>query len=186
MTHWQRIPRRPQATQLGMSLIEVLIGVAIMFVVAIGIIPLFARSIRQNREGYNYTEITNIARSSLEELVQDDFNSPELTITAGNQKVTKEVFDRSLKRWVAAGTAPVDPSKPHLYERWVTIEQFSAGDFKDDGYLDSPLAAGSDPTTINIKRIRVMVRPMWGAWAASASFLLGAGNPVTLEAVKAV
>lgn len=180
-----RPPSSPRHGEQGLSLIEVLVAVAIMMVIALGILPLFMRSIRQNREGANYTEVTNIARSALEEVVRHDFNSPELTIDAGTSKQTRDVYDRGLQRWVninpvtASLPAPSDPDKPFFYERWITVEQFQGGDFTDDGYLDSPQPAGSDPLYIQVKRIRVMVVPLGQPF-------LGRAVPTTLEMMKAI
>ena len=181
---WRRSTRQPP--ELGMSLIEVLVAVAIMTIIALGIIPLFMRSIRQNREGANYTEVTNVGRSALEEFVQLDFNAPELTIVAGSDLRSRQVYDRGLERWVdstAAIPAATDATKPHVYERWITVEQFAGGDFTEDGYLDTPLAAGSNPTEIHIKRIRVMVLPLIYDGAAIA---FDVRDPVTLEIIKGV
>ncbi|HET9765305.1 MAG TPA: prepilin-type N-terminal cleavage/methylation domain-containing protein [Thermoanaerobaculia bacterium] len=175
-------PSRRRAAERGMSLIEVLVAVAIMTAIALGIIPLFVRSIRQNREGANYNDITNVARSALEEMVHHDFNSPDLTIDAGTSKRTRQVFDRGLQRWVDSTSsipAPSDAKKPHIYERWITVEQFRGGDFHEDGYLDNPLPAGTSPLEVNIKRIRVMVRPLLGP-----EFAFGRRNNTTLEIIK--
>ena len=82
--------------------------------------------------------------------MRHDFNSPQLTITAGTSLQTRAVFDRGLQQWVPVAAAPAplpdpsDPLKPHLYERRITVEQFVQKDFKDDGYLDNPQAAGVD------------------------------------------
>lgn len=176
------MPSRRRAAERGLSLIEVLVAVAIMAAVALGIIPLFMRSIRQNREGANYSDITNVARSALEEVVHHDFNAPELTIDAGTSRKTRQVYDRGLQRWVDSTTAipaPSDVTKPHLYERWVTVEQFRGGDFNEDGYLDDPVPAGTNPMEVNIKRIRVMVRPLLGP-----EFAFGRRNNTTLEIIK--
>lgn len=177
-------PCRRRASERGLSLIEVLVAVAIMAAIALGIIPLFIRSIRQNREGANYSDITNVARSALEEVVRHDFNAPELTIDAGTSKRTRQVFDRGVQRWVDSTTAmpaPSDATKPHLYERWVTIEQFRGGDFHEDGYLDDPLPAGTNPLEVNVKRIRVMVRPL-----LAPDFAFGRRNNTTLEIIKTI
>ena len=174
---------RARSRQRGMSLIEVLVAVLIMATVALSIIPLFIRAIRQNHDGATYNDVTNVARSALEEVVRHDFNAPELTVDVGTQKRTKQVFDRGLQRWVdstASMPAPSDPTKPHLYERWVTVEQFRGGDFNDDGYLDDPLPAGTNPMQVNLKRIRVMVRPLLG------SSFFGRPAPTTLEIIKAI
>lgn len=185
-------PHAPLRDELGMSLIEVLIAVAIMTVIALGIVPLFMRSIRQNREGANYTEVTNIARSALEELVRNDFNSPELTIDAGTVKETRQVYDRTLQLWVNASLAPnplpdpTDWTKPHFFERRIKVEQFAGGDFIEDGYLDTPEPAGTNPTEVQIKRIRVMVLPVFGSTPGVGQFLLGSPNPTTLEAIKGI
>ncbi len=49
----------------GFSLVEVLIAAAIFLVVALGIVPLFAQAIVNNRSGADYTTATNLAKSEL-------------------------------------------------------------------------------------------------------------------------
>ena len=172
---------RPAPAQ-GMSLVEVLIAAAIMAIIALGLLPLFARSVRQNREGANYTEATNVARSTLEGYIALDFNAPALTLVgSATQLQTVQVYDIGLQRWVAVGTPPSDATKPHRYERTVIVEQFGSGDLLDDGDLDTPLK-GSDPDSlVQLKRIRVIVRPLW-----KNNSILGRPSPVSLETLKTV
>lgn len=180
-----RLARSYRRREGGMSLIEVLIAVLIMVVIALGILPLFSRSVRQNREGANYTDITNVARSALEEYLRLDFNAPEMTLPGGStQLFTKQVYDRQLQRWVdstVAIPAPANAAKPHLYERWIVIQQFTSGDFTSDGYLDDPKPGNTDRMLIQLKRIRVTVRPLW-----KSELALGNPMPFALETVKAI
>lgn len=187
--------------QRGMSLIEVLVAVLIMTVVALGIIPLFTRSMRQNREGSNYTNLTNVARGALEEVKGLDFNAPQLQI-AGAQRIRNmyQYWDNNTRTWFSwdtsasgawadlgglptaldnGGPAPTPPSTA-VWFRTITVEQFTAGDLLTDKSLDFPLLGSTDGMDVHYKRIRVAVTPLWGV-----ANILGRGTPVSLEVVKA-
>lgn len=194
-----RVIRSP--AQRGMSLIEVLIAVLIMTVVALGIIPLFTRSIRQNREGGNYTNLTNVARSALEEVKGLDLNSPQLKIAnASTVRNMYQYYDTATRTWFSwdvagAGTwqdlgglptaldngaLPAAPPSTAVWYRTITVEQFLSADLTDDGVLDHPLLGSTDAMDVHLKRIRVAVRPMWGAES-----IFGRPTPVSLEVIKA-
>lgn len=172
--------------QVGMSLVEVLIAVAIMAVVALAILPLFSRSIRMNREGGNLTEVTNVARSGLEEYLQLDFNAPQLTIPPGSNLLRREDYwDPSARRWMPfdPGSPPFDIEAPPagiLWHRAVEVQQFAAGDLTEDGFLDNPLDGAEPRENVQLKRIHVIVQPLWNAFAMSRP------TPISLEVIKAI
>jgi prepilin-type N-terminal cleavage/methylation domain-containing protein len=175
-------PRLPGSnpSQAGMSLIEVLIAVALMVTVALSLLPLFSRSIRQNREGGNFTELTNVARSSLEEYLQLDFNSPQLTIPAGSdERLVNEYWDGTLRRWMPLAD-PLNPPAGALWQRSVQVQQFAGGDLLTDGVLDDPVDGGALIGNVQLKMIRVTARPLW------RNFNLGRPTPVVLEVIKAL
>ena len=176
--------------EAGMSLIEVLIALVLIGVVAIGIVPLFARSVRQNREGGNYTDITNVARSCLEEYLQFEFNAPSLTVPAGStERMTNQYLDPGTKRWVTYVSPTVPPANA-LYQRSVQVQQFTAGDLVLDGSLDSPQDGGVPARNIQLKLVRVAVRPLWGGVGGGSGGgvfdILGKRTPIAIEVLKAV
>ena len=169
----------------GMSLIEVLIAVVLIGVIAVSLVPLFTRSVRQNREGGNYTEMTNVARSTLEQFGQFDFNAPQLTLAAGTtEKVTNEYLDPATKRWVTF-VPPAVPPTGAFYQRTVQVQQYSAGDLLDNGSLDSPQDGAVNRDNVQLKLIRVSVRPLWGGTGGSGA-LLGKRTPIAIELLKAI
>jgi type II secretory pathway pseudopilin PulG len=167
-----------------MSLVEVLVSALIMVVVALGLIPLFTRSMRQNREGANFMDLTNVARSSLEEHLQMDFNAPRLTVPAGSDELLLQQFwNAATEQWLPLpadlNTLPVTAR----FERTVQIQQFAAGDLIQDGRLDDPLAGDAPADIVQLKRIRVLVRALS---IAGQEYVTGRPTPVSLEVLKGI
>ena len=170
--------------QRGMSVVEVLVASLIMVVVALGLIPLFARSMRQNREGANFMELTNVARSALEEYLQMDFGAPRLTIPAGSDElVVQHFWNSATHEWeplpADLNTLPASAD----FERTIQVQQFTSGDLILDGTLDDPLAGDVPADLVQLKRIRVMVRALT---ISGREFVAGRPTPVSLEVLKAV
>src|SRR5688500_9627085 len=127
--------------QRGMSLIEVLVAALIMVVVALGLIPLFTRSMRQNREGANFTDLTNVARSALEEYLQMDFIAPRLTIPPGSEElVVQHYWNAATEEWLPLPADLNTLPATARFERTIQVQQFASGDLILDGTLDDPLA----------------------------------------------
>jgi type II secretory pathway pseudopilin PulG len=161
-----------------MSLIEVLIAVLLMVTVALSLLPLFSRSIRQNREGGNYTEVTNIARSALDMYIQMDFNSPMLQVPVGSTLLERhEYWDEATRTWRTMADGDAQPPGGNRWQRTIQIRQFAGGDITD-GSLDNPLDGGEDIENVQLKVIRVIVRPRW------LGTILGRPQPYALETVK--
>jgi prepilin-type N-terminal cleavage/methylation domain-containing protein len=179
------LPASPRQDS-GMSLVEVLVAVAIMALVALAILPLFTRAVRQNREGGNFTEVTNVARSALEEYLQLDFNAPRLTVADGQTILRRQDYwDPVNRRW-----EPYDPAAPPfpiesppvgvLWHRAIDVQQFTSGDLLEDGALDDPLDGSVSDERVQLKLIRVTVQPLWNSFAS------GRPSPIALEGLKAV
>lgn len=170
----------PRLHAAGMSLIEVLIAVAIMVTVSLSLLPLFARSIRQNREGGNWTETNNVARSALEEYQQLEFGATQLVIPAGStERLSNQYWNAVNRRWADLA----DPSNPPAGARWqrsVSVQQFSSGDLIEDGWLDDPLDGAAPADQVQLKLVRVLVRPLW------RNEQIGRPTPVVLEAIKSI
>lgn len=170
--------------QRGMSLVEVLVAALIMVVVALGLIPLFTRSMRQNREGANFTDLTNVARSALEEYLQMDFGAPRLTIPAGSEElVVQHYWNAATEEWLPLPADLDTLPATARFERTIQVQQFASGDLILDGTLDDPLAGDAPADLVQLKRIRVMVRALT---IAGREFVSGRPTPVALEVLKAV
>ncbi len=67
----------------GFSMLEVLIAGAILLIISLGLIPLFARAIRDNETGSDYTQISNGNKSRLEESSQLPISHSSLGVPVG-------------------------------------------------------------------------------------------------------
>jgi prepilin-type N-terminal cleavage/methylation domain-containing protein len=175
------IAREAGTSQAGMSLVEMLIGVALLAVIAVGILPLFASAIRQNREGGKYTDLSNVARSTLEEYQRFDFNAPQMTVPSGATSISiDQYWNASARRW-AVLSDPANPPAGALWQRTVIVQQFTSGDLLDNGRLDTPLDGNVSAGSVQLKLVRVVVRPLW-----NQQRLLGVPTPITMQLIKAV
>ena len=82
--------RYPGITERGLSIVEVMIAAALLLIIALGILPLFSRSIISNRQGLDSTEVSNMARTQMEEYVQLPFNHQMLTVPDGSEVLVVE------------------------------------------------------------------------------------------------
>ena len=161
----------------GFTLIELLVAAALLLVVLVGLLPLFMRSIMENVEGRESTQVSNHGRSELEIFKQLRFNNPELDITAGTETVVQQYWTRPDPHYVGdeqwLDAVPV--GELGLWDRTTTIRQFGINGVIDndldgiidqiigledadyDGYLDNPLAGGSLPGAIHLKEVDVQI-----------------------------
>jgi len=189
-------PRRRRAlpsAARGFTLLEVLVAAALLLVVLVGLVPLFMRSILDNVEGRESTQVSNHGRSELEIFKQLRFNNPELDITAGTETVVQQFWTMGDldyvgdEKWV--DTVPA--GEFGLWDRTTTVRQYGINGVIDndldgiidqiigledddyDGYLDNPLVAGSLPGAIHLKEVDVQV--------LSEAGLAIAGEPVDIR-----
>lgn len=181
----QRRRRDPLITALqqkygasGFTLIEVLIASLLLMVIALGTLPLFMRSIIDNASGRESTQLSNFARSQIEEYSQLDFNSAPLTIDTGSEKVTTNYYSQSDRRWID-GDPPSDD--PAAFTRTVTVRQFSVAALQDQR-LDpgEAMPSGTGPSFVHLKEIVVSVQGQ----RQSAAF--GTAKQITLRILKAL
>jgi type II secretory pathway pseudopilin PulG len=167
--------RRSRGGERGLSLIEALIAMALLLLVAIGILPLFTRAMVNNAAGSEATQAANHARQQLEELGQLPFNNDVLAIAAGNQLLTEDAYfsgdqNRQGDEFFAAAGAG---NGFELWDRTTRVRQFGMRgvvdddadnvidglvgleDDNDDGEIDSPLAAGTDVAFVHFKELSV-------------------------------
>jgi len=163
----------------GFSVIEVLIASLIFLVIAVGLLPLFTNSMRNNLDGKEATEVSNIGRSQVEDLLQIPFADPKLVIPSGKTElVTNEYWSTSSQTWKPGTPTTADPG-PWL--RKTRVRQFSISDLADNGTFDSPLDGSADEGQVHLKELEVTVQ---NARAANA-FALGHGRQFTVRMLKA-
>lgn len=184
---------RSHSAGKGFTLLELLVAAGLLLVVLVGLLPLFMRSIMENVEGRESTQVSNHGRSELEIFKQVRFNNPELDITAGTETVVQQYWTRPDPHYVGdekwLDTVPA--GELGLWDRTTTIRQFGINGVIDndldgiidqiigledadfDGYLDNPLAAGSLPGAIHLKEVDVQIE-------SQAEFAIG-GEPVDIR-----
>lgn len=167
--------RRPvRRAEAGFSFIEVVIAGLLMLMIAISVLPLFTEAAASNETGREYTEVSNMARSRAEELMQLPFNSAPLTITVNDKLETEEHYSKLNKRWMP-GLAPATAGDTALWLRRTTVRQYAVSDLDR---LANPLPAGTPPEGIHVKEIQVEVR------GATIGSLFGPSKSITVRMLK--
>lgn len=152
----------------GFSILEVLVAGVILAVIALGLIPLYSRAIRSNVEGFDYTQVSNFAKSRAEEYLQYPFDSERLTIAGGSTELEIEDFLSSERhQWVDE----LEAGDAALFTRTTTVRQFRIAD------MATPLDGGE---LGDIKEITVRV-----AGSRVSSSLLGPGKTIDVRVLKA-
>lgn len=158
----------------GFSVVEVLIASAIFLIIAVGILPLFAQAIRNNMAGRDATEVSNLGKSRVEELLKVPFDT--LVVPVGQTVgVTDESWSLSAKKWMPGTSTSTDA----LWLRTTRIRQYSISDLLDNGVADTPLDGGTPTGQVHFKLIEVEVR-------SANQNVLGSGKSLVLRMLRAV
>jgi Tfp pilus assembly protein PilV len=163
---------RGRRRSAGFSVIEVMVAAAILLIVALGLIPLFSRSIMSNRAGADASIASNYGIAGVESRYRLGFNSAAMT-----PGTTSEYFSRADQSWHAGDTAPSGDLA--LWTRTTAVSQYSLSDLDDDGRFNNPLPASTDPTFVHIKEIVVTV-----ASPRDPKNMIGVRRPLTLRTLK--
>ena len=161
----------------GFSLVEVLIAALLLLVVALGVLPIFTRSMVASLSGNDASQASNFGRSRMEELYQLPFNSPGLAVTAGIEARAVEWWSPANRSWRTGPQPPVSP-----WTRTTRVRQFALGglvDADEDGEWDEPLDAGADPAFVHLKEIEVRLESN-----RTPGSPLGGARPITLRVLK--
>jgi type II secretory pathway pseudopilin PulG len=173
----------------GFSIIEALIAAAILLIIALGLLPLFSRSISDNVSGNDASQATNGGRTELEELLLVPFNNDRMTVPGGaamaqtredlTAGLTDKTGDSDEAWWPDPGPYPgpgVTGHGPVLWKRTSEVRQYTISDLAD-GTLDTPLPGGTQPTYIHLKELTVTVEN-------PKKNLFGNGQGITLRVLK--
>jgi Tfp pilus assembly protein PilV len=174
--------------EAGFSVIEALVAAAILLIIALGLLPVFSRSINDNVTGNDATQATNSSRTELEELLQIPFNNQRMVVAAGQTKTeTKDYYTRA-KAGAGTDTYQIGDSTegwtttttdrgPVLWNRTTTVQQYGITDL-NDGKLDTPLDGSTQANFVHLKQIQVQVDN-------PKKDLFGNGQGITLTVIKA-
>jgi prepilin-type N-terminal cleavage/methylation domain-containing protein len=161
-------------SQRGFSVVEVLIAAAIFLIIAVGVLPLFIQSIRNNVAGRDATDISHVSKSRVEELLQVPYNS--LEIPAGStESVVQDYWSRSTKSW-QTGTPPLADA---VWLRTTRVRQFGLSDLTADGVADDPLDGSTPVGMVHFKEIVVELR-------SGNQNVLSSGKSLTLRMLRAI
>jgi len=163
----------------GFTLIETLVAAAILLVLAVGLLPLFIRSIANNALGGELSQKSNHVKTMVEELVQLPFGSPQLAVVAGSDRTTTDYYTLGTlgapvgsdptHGWAPAGfAAATDGSRGSVtWERRTRVRNFRIADFEAASAIDPttgalsgytppvPLDSGVNATEIQLIEIQV-------------------------------
>jgi type II secretory pathway pseudopilin PulG len=169
----------------GFSIIEALIAAAILLIIALGLLPLFSRSISDNVSGNDASQATNGGRTELEELLLVPFNNDRMTVPGGaamaqtREDLTAGLTDKtgdSDEAWWPDPGPGVTGHGPVLWKRTSEVRQYTISDLAD-GTLDTPLPGGTQSTYIHLKELTVTVEN-------PKKNLFGNGQGITLRVLK--
>ena len=167
----------------GFSMVEMLIAATLLLFIALGLIPLFARSIRDNQTGSDFTQATNGNKSRLEESLQLPFNNQTLDVPAGQprgqvieswaQGARNQTGDANEGWWPGAPTG----RGLLLWTRTTNVRQFNVSDL-EDGDLDTPQPGGTEPVFVHLKEVEVVLE------SEKESNVFGTGRRITFRVLK--
>jgi len=105
-------PRPESDPRAGFSLIEMLFSLVILAFIATGVMSALDFGIMLNGSSRDYTTVSNLAKSRLEELVALPFDAPQLATGTAHTEVTDNgLFDiEYVVRDFAISSGNVDPS----------------------------------------------------------------------------
>jgi hypothetical protein len=176
-------------TASGFSMLEVLIAGTILLFIALGLIPLFARAIRDNETGSDYTQATSGNKSRLEQSLQLPFQDSNLAVPVGlsvGQVVEsyalgdgKKIGDANEGWWPGA---PTDKGLV-IWTRTTQVSQYgmSALDKQSKDYVLSSnerAPGGTEPGYVQLKEVEVVLE------SEKDSTVFGGRRRITFRVLK--
>ena len=133
----------------GFSVIEVLIAAGIFLIIAVGLLPLFVESIRNNLRGREATDVSNMGKSRLEEYFQLPFDSTRLEVSDGRTEMWVSDFYKLSTAGPSTWAGAVSGGSIFPWTRTTRIRQFNINN------LSQPLDGAADPGQVHLKEVRV-------------------------------
>jgi hypothetical protein len=159
-------------------MVEALIAVALIGIVAVGLIPLFTRAMSDNMAGADYTRVSNYARSDEEDFFREPFANYTSSVGSGlTTGQLLEYLNPTTLKWVQGSVPAGNPQI--VWTRTTTYQQFSVNDMDDDQIFDNPLSGGTEASSVQIVQATVQVK------SVSAIGPEGAHRSATIRFLKA-
>ena len=172
------------APAAGFSLIEVLIAMALAGLLMIGVLPLFTKSMSNNVEGNQLTEVTNRARMHIEELMAMPIDAEELTVPDGDAELVQvDLFSPTEERWI--DQEEYGDTRDPLFTRTTRVRQFNMSAVSNidvEFAEDESLPGGTPASQVEIKEIVVRVNTGRPTFLS----LMGRQKAVTLRVMKSI
>jgi len=171
--------------EAGFTVVEGLVAAAILLLIAIGLLPLFARSILNNARGSDYTQATSHATSNLEDLQRLPFDNEGISLAAAAEsgewiRYTDASFGTGHPVTEAdwSATAP-PPGEERLWVRDTEVRQYGISAL-DDGVIteDEALPGGTAPIFVQLKQIEVEMQ------SGKADSAMGGISPLRFRLLK--
>jgi len=177
-------PRSERAAESGFSLIEALVASVILLFIALALIPLFTRAMRDNVQGNDATQETNHGKAREELVLQLPFNNQGVVVPAGQvlgetveawTQGAPNVINDANEGWLQGSTAGRGLA---LWTRTTDVRQYGVADL-DDGRLDTALPGDTQPIFVQLKEVEVRMES-----ARNAANPLGGGRRLTFRMIK--
>jgi Tfp pilus assembly major pilin PilA len=149
-------------SEAGFSMVEALIAAAILLIIAIGMIPLFTRSMVNNALGSDYTQATTFGKTSLEKLCKGTLSSGDLVLTAGTSLLRSDFVEKSATKGTPVSELDwkytVTNSNALVWTRTMRVRQFNFHAVEDGVLTDAEaLPAGTDSSQWQVKEISLLL-----------------------------
>jgi prepilin-type N-terminal cleavage/methylation domain-containing protein len=182
--HRQPVHPLSGEARAGFSLLEVLVASVILLFIALALIPLFTRAMRDNVQGNDATQESNHGKSREELVLQLPFNNQGVTVPAG------QVVGETVESWTQGAPDVINDANEGwwqgstagrglpLWARTTDVRQFGVADL-DDGRLDNPLPGDTQPIFVQLKEVEVRMES-----ARNPANPLGGGRTLTFRMIK--
>jgi hypothetical protein len=170
----------PRNGSEGFSTIEALLAGGLLLIMALGVLPMFTQSLSNNRQGKLASDTANEARSELERIIQQSFESSELTIPDGSDELERTAyFSDTLRRWIPEADWNGGTHGMRLFTRTTTVRQYGFEALADERLeAGEALDGGAPPGQVHFKEILVQVE--------AEALRIGPNKRVTLRTLKTV
>jgi Tfp pilus assembly protein PilV len=156
-----RTPGRARS-EAGFSMVEALIAAAILLIIAIGMIPLFTRSMVNNALGSDYTQATTYGKTSLERIFKGTLQNGDLALAAGTSLQRSDYSEKGATQGTPVGDLDwkytVTNSNALVWTRTMRVRQFSFHAVEDGVLTDAEaLPAGSADSQWQVKEVSLVL-----------------------------
>ena len=192
---------RSRSATAGFSVVEALIAAAILLIIAVGILPLFIRSMANTSTGGELSQKVNQAASREEEFYPYNKTNPLLNWGATTSLITNNYYTLGVDRnadlgtatdrgWAGEGWVP-DTSRGAIeWQRTTRIRNFNITDMENAALNDSgalpptfpptPMLGNANPDQVSFKEITVTLQ----SYGSGRMDAINSFNSMTFTEIK--